>query len=138
VRDRLIRVAHHPTRRPFYVTYAVGKRRSCKTEGPQILSEAGNRLIAAASEARAIARGESEPAHVHEAAQIDVGAIRARTRLSQNAFAAQYGFTLNQVRDWEQKRSQPLGGVRACLMLIADDPGAIRQMLDKSRSGRAA
>lgn len=64
--------------------------------------------------------------------------IRARTGLSQNAFAAQHGFTLNQVRDREQKRSQPLGGVRAYLMLIADDPGAIRQMLDKSRSGRAA
>ncbi|WBQ10395.1 hypothetical protein L2D01_01165 [Hyphomonadaceae bacterium ML37] len=102
------------------------------------MSDSGKRLIAAAREARAIARGEIEPAQVHAPVEIDVSAIRARTGLSQSAFAGSYGFTLNQVRDWEQKRSRPLGGVGAYLMLIGEDPDAIRQMLMKSQSGQAA
>lgn len=102
------------------------------------MSKAGDRLIAAAQEARAIARGEQAPARVHVPARLDVRAIRARTGLSQTGFAARYGFSLNQVRDWEQNRSQPLGGVRAYLMLIGEDPDAVGALLDKSRSGQAA
>jgi putative transcriptional regulator len=44
-------------------------------------------------------------AHVPET--IDVKKIRTRLGLSQEAFAATYGFALSAVRDWEQGRRRP-------------------------------
>ena len=93
------------------------------------MSKVGSRLIAAAKEARAIAKGERQPVDMFIPADIDVRAIRQRTKLSQEDFAATFGFTVNQIRDWEQHRSRPLGGVRAYLMLIQSRPEQLVKML---------
>eukprot|EP01013_Petalomonas_cantuscygni_P037476 TRINITY_DN6830_c0_g1_i1.p3 TRINITY_DN6830_c0_g1~~TRINITY_DN6830_c0_g1_i1.p3 ORF type:complete len:106 (+),score=19.30 TRINITY_DN6830_c0_g1_i1:399-716(+) len=93
------------------------------------MSKAGKRLLAAASEAAAIARGEASAAHIHVPADIDVRAIRRKTTLSQEDFAGQFGFTIAQIRDWEQARHRPIGAHRAYLMLIDRDPDAVRVAL---------
>lgn len=49
--------------------------------------------------------------------------------MSQNDFAAFFGFTVNQIRDWEQGRSRPLGGVRAYLMMIDNNPYEVITLL---------
>jgi len=77
------------------------------------------------TEALAIARGEAEPARIHVPAEMDVRAIRAKTRLSQDAFASVFGFTVHQIRQWEQGRNRPLGAMRAYLMLIDHDPASV-------------
>jgi len=59
-------------------------------------------------------------------------------RLSQSDFAAAFGFTINQICDWEQFRSRPLGGVRAYLLLIEHDPKAVLTMLRVSGGRRAS
>jgi putative transcriptional regulator len=69
---------------------------------------------------------------------LDIATIRARTGLSQSDFAASFGFSINQVCDWEQSRSRPLGGVRAYLMLIEHDPKAVLTMLRSSGGRRAS
>jgi putative transcriptional regulator len=69
---------------------------------------------------------------------LDIAAIRARTGLSQSDFATSFGFTINQICDWEQSRSRPLGGVRAYLMLIEHDFRAVLTMLRKSGGRRAS
>lgn len=53
------------------------------------------RMVQGALEALAIARGEQDPAtyRVHVPDDIDVKALRAKTGLSQAAFAAHFGFT---------------------------------------------
>jgi putative transcriptional regulator len=53
----------------------------------------GSRLIQAAREARAIARGEADPStyRVYVPANIDVGEIRRSQGLTQEEFAARYG-----------------------------------------------
>lgn len=89
------------------------------------------------TEALAIARGEKKPARLIVPSEINVRAIRTRLDLSQEDFAAAFGFTNNQIRDWEQQRSRPLGGVRAYLMLIDRDPKLVLKMLREVRS-RAA
>ena len=89
------------------------------------------------SEALAIARGEAKPAKLHMPPEIDVSSIRAKLRLSQEDFATLFGFTLNQIRDWEQGRSRPLGGVRAYLMIIDRDPKGVLRLL-RSVVGRKA
>jgi putative transcriptional regulator len=90
------------------------------------------------NEALVVARGEKKPAKLHVPAEIDVRAIRAKLHLSQEDFAAWFGFTINQIREWEQGRARPLGGVRAYLMLIEREPKAIQEMLRTASSRRAA
>jgi putative transcriptional regulator len=100
------------------------------------MSKAGKRLIAAAKEAVAIARGEKKPARIHIPPEIDVRAIRLKLELSQDGFAAEFGFTTNQIKDWEQGRSRPLGGNRTYLMIIKRDPKAIVALLRASPQAR--
>jgi putative transcriptional regulator len=88
-------------------------------------------------EALKIAKGEIEPARLVLPVTIDVRAIRSRTDLPQEQFAAAFGFTATQVKDWEQGRSRPTGGNRAYLMLIRDNPQKVREMLTDA-SSRAA
>jgi putative transcriptional regulator len=96
------------------------------------MSKAGKRLIAAAREALAIARGEKKPARIYVPSEIDVRAIRLKLELSQDDFAAEFGFTTNQIKDWEQGRSRPLGGNRTYLMIIKRNPKAIIALLRAS------
>lgn len=89
-------------------------------------------------EALAIARGEAEPAKLIIPPEIDVRAIRGKLGLSQEDFAAWFGFTLNQIRQWEQGRCRPLGGVRAYLLIIAQDPERVRAMLREAVPSKQA
>jgi putative transcriptional regulator len=83
------------------------------------------------TEALAIARGQAEPARLHVPAEMDVRAIRAKAGMSQEAFASAFGFTVHQVRQWEQGRNRPLGAMRAYLMLIDHDAAAVLASLRK-------
>lgn len=83
---------------------------------------AGKRLIGAAKEARAIARGDRTPASLMVPPDVDVKSIRNCLRLSQETFARQYGFSLGQIRDWEQNRCRPIGALRAYLLIIQQNP----------------
>jgi putative transcriptional regulator len=81
------------------------------------------------NEALAFARGELKGAKLHVPPEINVRAIRSKLHLSQEDFASLFGFTINQIRDWEQGRCRPLGGVRAYLMIIDRDPKAVIEIL---------
>jgi putative transcriptional regulator len=93
------------------------------------MSNAGKRLLGAAREMRVIARGESAPAYVYVPPDVDVKAIRRALGLSQAAFAAEFCFSIRQIRDWEQNRYRPLNGSRAYLMMIERHPEIVRNML---------
>ena len=95
------------------------------------MSRLGKRLIQAAEEALAIARGEADPSayRIHVPLGIDVKALRRRLRLSQEQFAHRYGFTPARIRDWEQGRSKPDGAVRAYLLVIEREPEAVARAL---------
>lgn len=100
--------------------------------------KAFDKIAEGLTEALAIARGEKKPARLHIPPEIDVRAIRARTGLSQDDFAAAFGFTINQIREWEQGRARPLGGVRAYLIIIERDPKRVLELLKKARGRKAA
>jgi putative transcriptional regulator len=99
--------------------------------------KAFDKIAEGLTEALAIARGEAKPARLHIPAEIDVKSIRSRLLLSQEDFAALFGFTINQIKDWEQNRSRPLGGVRAYLMIIDHDPKGVLALL-RGKAGRKA
>ena len=101
--------------------------------------KAFDKIAEGLTEALSIARGASKPAKLHIPPEIDVRAIREKTRLSQEDFATAYGFTINQIREWEQgRRSRPLGGVRAYLFIIERDPVGVAELLKKARMRKAA
>src|SRR5215468_5353540 len=78
------------------------------------MSKLGKKLIQAAREGRAIARGELDPTtyRVHVPADVDVRKIRKELKLSQAEFAAEFGLSAATVRDWEQNRDRPEGAAR--------------------------
>ena len=89
-----------------------------------------NGLLASLEEAKRFARGETVIGmKVHIATQIDAGAIRVATGLSQTAFAAQIGVSPATLRNWEQKRRTPDGPARVLLSLLAKDPNILSRML---------
>lgn len=90
------------------------------------------------NEALAVARGQSAPAHLYVPAEVDVRAIRAKANLSQEAFASTFGFTVHQVRQWEQGRHRPLGAMRAYLMAIERDHEMVISLLTGTHAARAA
>jgi putative transcriptional regulator len=109
-----------------------------QTKGIAMGKKAFDKIAEGLSEALAIARGAAKPAKLHIPAEIDVKAIRTKLALSQDDFAARFGFTTNQIRDWEQGRSRPLGGVRAYLMIIDRNPKSVLALLRSTTSKRAA
>lgn len=93
------------------------------------MSKLGERLLRSAQEARAIARGEAEPARVFTPPPVDVAAIRKRTGLSQDRFAQRYGLSAAAVRDWEQSRRTPDPAARTLLLVIDKEPEAVARAL---------
>lgn len=91
------------------------------------MSNFGETLIEAAREALAVAEGRAEPARIVTVEDIDVKAIRTRLRMSQAAFAAEFGLSPATVRDWEQGRRKPDGPARTLLRVIASEPDAVRR-----------
>ncbi|SRR6266508_4041208 len=95
------------------------------------MSALGKKLIKAATEARAIARGELDRStyRVHVPAEIDVKAIRSKLKLSQAQFANKFGISAGTLKDWEQRRKQPDGPARVLLMVIDKEPEAVERAL---------
>jgi putative transcriptional regulator len=91
--------------------------------------KAFDKIAEGLKEALAVARGEKKAFKLHVPPEIDVRAIRTKLDLSQDDFASTFGFTINQIRDWEQGRTRPLGGLRAYLMIIDRDPRAVLEIL---------
>lgn len=94
--------------------------------------KAFDKIAAGLSEAIAIARGEAKPAKLFVPPEIDVQKIRSKVQMSQDQFASTFGFTLHQIRQWEQRRVRPLDAARAYLMIIDRDPKAVADLLRKA------
>ncbi len=93
--------------------------------------KAFDQIAAGLKEAIAIAEGKADPAtyRVHVPAEIDVLGLRNKLGLSQEGFASAYHFSVSQIRQWEQRRCQPTGAMRAYLTTIKRDPQGIAKLL---------
>jgi putative transcriptional regulator len=90
-----------------------------------------DKIRAGLDDARAYLDGSADAARyrVHVPETIDVRAIRSRLGLSQQAFAATYGFAVSAVRDWEQGRRQPDRSARILLKIVEKEPQAVARAL---------
>lgn len=71
-------------------------------------------------------------------ADVDVKKIRRSMDLSQEGFAAEFCFSVTQVRDWEQGRSRPLDAARAYMMMIEVAPDVVRDLMAQLKSRAAS
>ena len=61
--------------------------------------------------------------------KIDVRALRERLGMTQNLFAARFGFPLATLRHWEDGRRKPTGASLTLLNVIAHNPRVVMQAL---------
>ena len=96
------------------------------------MTDFGQRLIQAAHEAVAIARGEAKPDSyaVHHPPAIDVRSIREALGLTQDAFAVRYRVPVEIVRDLEQGRARLDPAMQAYLTVISREPEIVRRALE--------
>lgn len=97
----------------------------------------GAELIEGMGNAVAYARGLKTARHetvikVEVPDLVDVRAIRAKLGMSQAAFAARFGFSIKNVRNWEQGERQPQGPARAYLVVIDRNPQAVQRALARA------
>ena len=87
-------------------------------------------LMRGLEEARAHAQGKPTPGlKIHIRRRIDVAAIRARTGLSQEAFARRVGVSVGTLRNGEQGRRRPDGPANILLALLERDPHIVERTL---------
>ncbi|HYB90205.1 MAG TPA: transcriptional regulator [Candidatus Binataceae bacterium] len=96
------------------------------------MSKIGRKLIKAAKEARAFARGETTDGFiVHVPDDVDVKALRKKLKCSQSEFSRRFGFAIDAVQDWEQRRRTPDRTARIFLTVIAREPEAVARALEQ-------
>jgi len=61
----------------------------------------------------------------------DIRAIRQGLGLSQDQFAARFGFSVDTVRNYEQGHRRPTGPARVLLRVIANEPDAVIRALTR-------
>lgn len=95
----------------------------------------GESIIASLKEALRYSKGEEVPGirvTTVMVPTIDVRKLRQKLKLSQNDFAAKFGFSPAVVRNWEQGRNRPDGAARILLAVIDRHPEAVEDALRKS------
>ena len=74
-------------------------------------------------------KADTRAYRVHVPQKLDVRAIRAKLRLTQEEFAARFGFSVNTLRHWEQGKRTPEGPTRAYLLVIDRAPKTVEKAL---------
>jgi putative transcriptional regulator len=94
---------------------------------------AHDKIMAGLDSARAYLEGTADKRRyrVHVPEKVDVKKIRAALGLSQESFAATYGFAISAVRDWEQGRRRPERSARILLKIVEKEPEAVTRALSK-------
>src|SRR5262245_24066488 len=95
------------------------------------MSQVADSIRRGLEEAVAYARGEADLGayRVHVPEHVNVRAIRAKLGMTQQEFAASFGFSVNTLRHWEQGKRQPEGPTRAYLRVIERAPRAVQKAL---------
>ena len=79
------------------------------------------------------AAGQESEAVVHLPRTLNVKSIREQVGMTQTAFAAVFDVSLSTLRRWERGERTPQGPARVLLHLVAHEPQAVLQALEKVR-----
>lgn len=76
-------------------------------------------------EAIAHARGDNEAVRVYRPQLVDVKALRTRVAMTQEQFAARFGFSVATLRHWERGDRSPQGPALVLLNVIDKNLAAV-------------
>lgn len=107
------------------------KRNEDEERNRNAMSEVFESIKAGLEEGISIAKGEADPAtyRIFIPEEVDVKALRKQLGMSQERFAIMYGFSVSNVRNWEQGRRRPAGATRTLLTVISRIPEEVNQAL---------
>lgn len=71
------------------------------------------------------AKGRDTDVRAHRAQPVDVKAIRTKIGMTQEQFAARFGFSTATLRQWERGDRNPRGPSLVLLNVIKNDPKAV-------------
>lgn len=91
-------------------------------QGKPMKHDMFDELVASVREGGAILRGEAAPSRKFDMEAPDVQRIRAGYGLSQGDFSALLGISVATLRNWEQGRRSPEGPARVLLLVAAQHP----------------
>ena len=75
------------------------------------------------------AEGRAPQTRIHRPRPVDVRALRAKVRMTQEQFAARFGFSTATLRHWERGDRAPHGPALVLLNVIAHNPSAVIEAL---------
>jgi len=81
------------------------------------------------NEAITHARGEKVATQVYQPVPVNVAELRQRMGLTQEQFAARFGFSVATLRHWERGDRNPQGAALVLLNVIERDPNAVMRAL---------
>ncbi len=96
------------------------------------MGKAFDKISAGLEDALAFAKGDTTRGRVVR--PLDVKAIRAATKKTQQEFADAYQLPVGTVRDWEQNRRAPDAPARVLLSMIEAEPEVVEQLVAKARA----
>lgn len=82
-------------------------------------------------EAIAHAKGEAGGVRLHRLRVVDVKALRAKVGMTQEQFAARFGFSTATLRHWERGDRSPHGPALVLLNVIEHNPQAVIEALPR-------
>lgn len=89
------------------------------------MSKAFESIKQGLTEAIAHAGGDAASVRVYHPRPIDVKALRSRIAMTQEQFAARFGFSVSTLRHWERGDRSPHGASLVLLNVIDKDPNAV-------------
>ncbi len=93
------------------------------------MSKAFDSIKQGLQEAIAHARGNEDGVRVHRPRTVDVKAVRAKVGMTQEQFAARFGFSTATLRHWERGDRTPRGPALVLLNVIERNPVAVMDAL---------
>lgn len=94
------------------------------------MSEAFDSIRQGLTEAIDFAQGKRGKAIVHEFTPLDIKAVRGKTGMTQEEFAAAFGISLGTLRHWERGDRKPRGPALVLLNVVAKEPEAVLRALN--------
>jgi putative transcriptional regulator len=93
------------------------------------MSTAFNNIKQGLQEAISHAKGDARGVRVHRPRAIDVKAVRVKVGMTQEQFAARFGFSTATLRHWERGDRSPHGPALVLLNVIERNPEAVIEAL---------
>ena len=93
------------------------------------MSKAFESIRQGLQEAIGHARGENVAVRIYRPKSVDVKALRSRVAMTQEQFAARFGFSVATLRHWERGDRSPQGPALVLLNVIDKNPDAVLSAL---------